>query len=220
MKIEKLTENKIRIILRDEDLQEKNIDLKTLMTPSSKSQELFLEMLSQAQKEVGFDTDGYRLLIEGFSSSEDSLVFTITKYKEKIEKNKLSPSQESKKLLIKRKTVSSQNPCSIYSFHQFDEFCDFCNYLNQNSSIHLRGLMENSCLYYWNNTYYLTLIGIHPNHKSIEQFYTAISEFATPVSSSKGLEAKIQEYGNKMIKRNAIYTGIKFFSTLIEKENP
>ena len=54
MKIEKLTENKIRIILKSEDFKDKNIDLHTIMTKTAESQGLFLEILNKAKKEVGF----------------------------------------------------------------------------------------------------------------------------------------------------------------------
>ncbi len=54
MKIEKLTENKIRIILDIQDLKEKNIDLHSFMSDSIESQDLFYDMLDKAEKEVRF----------------------------------------------------------------------------------------------------------------------------------------------------------------------
>lgn len=54
LKIEKLTENKIRIILDMQDLQEKNIDLHSFMSDSLESQDLFYDMLDRAEKEVRF----------------------------------------------------------------------------------------------------------------------------------------------------------------------
>lgn len=52
MKIEKIAENKIRIILDSHDLEEKNIDLHTFMSDSIESQDLFYDMLDKAEKEV------------------------------------------------------------------------------------------------------------------------------------------------------------------------
>lgn len=52
LKIEKLTENKIRIILDMQDLQEKNIDLHSFMSDSLESQDLFYDMLDKAEKEI------------------------------------------------------------------------------------------------------------------------------------------------------------------------
>ena len=67
MQIEKITENKIRIILNVQDLQEKNIDLHTFMSNSIESQDLFYEMLNKAEKEVGFETKDYKLMIEALA---------------------------------------------------------------------------------------------------------------------------------------------------------
>ena len=54
MRIEKLNENKIRIFLGIEDLREKNIDLHDFMSNSLESQDLFLDLLTKAEAEVGF----------------------------------------------------------------------------------------------------------------------------------------------------------------------
>ena len=64
MRIEKLNENKIRIFLGIEDLREKNIDLHDFMSNSFESQDLFLDLLTKAEAEVGFKTNNYKLLIE------------------------------------------------------------------------------------------------------------------------------------------------------------
>ena len=80
MKIEKLTENKIRVIINSQDLKDNHIDLHTLMTKTLENQSLFFDMLSKAEQVVGFYTDGCRLLIEAFSFADDIFVFTITKY--------------------------------------------------------------------------------------------------------------------------------------------
>ena len=82
MKIEKLTENKIRVIINDEDLKQNHTDLHTIMTKSLENQGLFLNILSKAEKEVGFYTENCKLLIEAFSTPDDLFVFTITKYSE------------------------------------------------------------------------------------------------------------------------------------------
>ena len=78
MKIEKLTENKIRIILKQEDFIDKSISLRKLLLRPQDSNSLFLEILNKAKKEVDFNTDGYKLLIEAHSQGDDIFIFTIT----------------------------------------------------------------------------------------------------------------------------------------------
>ena len=80
MKIEKLTENKIRIIIKQEDMESNNIDLHKFVLKSIESQSLFLKILNQAKEELDFNVDGYKLLIETFSSSDDIFIFTILNF--------------------------------------------------------------------------------------------------------------------------------------------
>lgn len=54
MKFEKLTENKIRVILNNDDLNQNNVDLHSFMANSIESQDLFYMVLEKAEKEIRF----------------------------------------------------------------------------------------------------------------------------------------------------------------------
>lgn len=75
MKIEKLNENKIRITLNMEDLKERDIDYHSFMSNSIESQGIFLDMLSTAEKEVGFYTDDCRIMIEALALKDRTFCF-------------------------------------------------------------------------------------------------------------------------------------------------
>ena len=208
MKIEKLTENKIRVIISSEDLKNNNLDYKTIMEKPIESQKLFLEMLLKAEKEVGFYTEGHKLLVEAFSSSDGLFVFTITKYIEKV------PTSPSKLKVIPKKKIKNVNPqskTSIYKFSSFEEFCEFCTYINTTTNIKSKQLAKNISLYLFNNTYYLILSNININNSQLHAFYSAISEFANLYSHSETFKTKLLEHGKAIMKRNAIETGIKYF---------
>ena len=200
MKIEKLTENKIRIIINSEDLAKNDTDIHSIMTKALETQGLFLEMLSRAEKEVGFNTDGCKLLIEAFSSPDDIFIFTITKYKENEIRKTPSSNAEKKKLLVKRKCVNIENESSIYSFKDFDEFCNFCCSLNNIDNFNIKNISKNISLYLYNNTYYLAISNINTKHKDIRKFYFLISEFGKLVTHSKNFEIKLLEHGKIIIK--------------------
>lgn len=68
MRIEKITENKIRITLNMQDLEEKHIDLHSFMSNSLESQDLFYDVLDKAEKEIGFQTKDYKLMIEAIAA--------------------------------------------------------------------------------------------------------------------------------------------------------
>lgn len=67
LQIERINENKIRITLSTQDLQDKNIDLHSFMSNSIESQDLFYDMLDKAEKDIGFETKDYKLMIEALA---------------------------------------------------------------------------------------------------------------------------------------------------------
>ncbi len=208
MKIEKLTENKIRVIINSEDLKNNNLDYQTIMEKPIESQKLFLEMLLRAEKEVGFYTEGCKLLVEAFSSSDGVFVFTITKY---IEKNTTPPNKLKVTPKKKIKNVNPKSTISIYKFSGFEEFCEFCIAFHNSTKIQSKQLAKNIALYLFNNSYYLILSNINTDYTYIHTFYSTISEFASLASHSETFKMKLLEHGKAIMKRNAIETGIKYF---------
>ena len=83
MKIEKLNDDKIRITLNMEDLREKDIDFHSFMSNSIKSQDLFLDILEEAEKKVGFITKDYKVRIEALAMNDGNFIFTVTRFSRK-----------------------------------------------------------------------------------------------------------------------------------------
>lgn len=209
MKIEKLTENKIRIILKREDFKDKTLDINQLFLTTPESHQLFLELLNRAEKEVDFDTTGHKLLIEASSENEDIFIFTITKY---IETN-INVKSKHKKALTIKKTSNIFNASSlIYQFSEFEDFCEFCDFANSNNCINIKKLYKNSVLYLYNNTYYLVIDGINLTNHSLLALHSNLLEFSSLTKYTKNFKFKLKEHGKIIIKNNAINTGMKYFS--------
>lgn len=209
MKIKKLTENKIQIILKNEDFKDKNVDIKNLLYSAPELNTLFIEILNIAKKEAHFDTDGHKLFIETNLDNNDTYIFTITKYLDNINTNL---SQKNKILKIKKKNQKNNCNCYIYKFNEFENFCDFCNFINKNKKIILNQIYKNSTLYLYNNTYYLVLDKINFNNNSLDILHSALLEFSNFLSSTQHFKYKLKEYGKIIIKNNAINTCIQYFS--------
>lgn len=204
MKIEKLTENKIRVILNSDELGFQDVNIHNLMTKSIETQAIFSDILKKAKKEVNFDTDGCKLLIETFSSLDDIFVLTITKYLP-------DSNYKRKKLIAKRKSFHPINQHIICRFENFDTFCEFCKTFKYLHNVNNGKLAQNIALYLWKNTYYLILRDVNRNYKNINLLYSTLSEFGKLLSFSNSFESKLLEHGEVIIKKNAIRTGIKFF---------
>lgn len=204
MKIEKLTENKIRVIIHSEELglNTKNINN---MQKAIEMQEVFLDILKKAEKEVNFQTDGCKLLIEAFSSSEDVLVFTITKYLPESDVKK-------KKLVAKRKsftpTVAGNLICQ---FDDFDTFCGFCNGVKCVHKTENAKFLKNTSLYLFKDVYYLVFKNTNISEKDKNFIYSTLSEFGKFVNYSDSFENKLLEHGKLIIKKNALDVGMNLF---------
>ena len=205
MKIEKITENKVRIILNLDDLKAKNIDLHALMSNSIESQHLFVDMLEEAEKAVGFYTKDCKIMIEALASSEGNFIFTITR---------VLPEEDAPKkrnVRIKRKTANTNFKKAIYQFSTFEEFCNFCAYIDNTKLKGLKGFAKNSSLYSYNDTYFLVISDINSSYPNLKGFYAAISEFAKGINQTPAFESRLMEYGKPIMKRNAIGRCTEYF---------
>lgn len=205
MNIEKLNDNKVRITLNMSDLESKKVDFHSFMSNSIESQELFLDMLEEAEKKVGFITDNYKIMVEAIALANGNFVFTITRALSE------SSPEKKKKLHIKRKVNSLNTNKSIYLFINFEDFCAFCNSLNFSTILNYKNFYENTSLYFYKNNYYLVFSNINANLSIAKNISYAISEFACFVNSSELFERKLKEHGNEIIKNNAIVTCLKHF---------
>lgn len=205
MKIEKLTDNKIRVIMNFKDIE---LDKHDFFENIIDSQSLFVDILEKAEKEVDFHTEGCKLLIEAFSTFEDVIVFTITKFS--VNDNNLSTNNKKKKVIVKRKTNTPLLNNAIYEFDNFDSFCDFCKSITNILDVHTEKIAKKVLLYNYNNKFYLILKDINYNNKNTKRIFNTLSEFAKIQNFSNNFEFKLLEHGNLFVKNNAILKGIKY----------
>lgn len=80
MRMERLSQDKIRIFLTFDDLSERGIQKEDLWREIPKVHELFSEMMDQAYNELGFDATG-PLAVEVFAMPAQGMVVVVTKGK-------------------------------------------------------------------------------------------------------------------------------------------
>lgn len=205
MRFEKLSENKIRITLDINDLNENDIDYQSFMSNSTDAQKLFLDMLDKAEKEIGFTTKDYKVMVEALATNDGNFILTITR--DTVEEDQF----RKKNLRIRRKNVQLKNTQAIYSFSSFDDFCTFCTFINSSVLNKLDTFSKNFSLYTYNNLYFLVINNINLDFPYLKTFYSTISEFGKFVNDSNLFENKLMEHGRLIIKDKAIKTCIKHF---------
>lgn len=201
MQFEKINEDKIRIIFNIQDLKEKNINYHDFMANSITSQTIFLDMLNQAEKEIGFVTNNYQLMIEALASSDGSFVLTVTRSKESKEKGV-------RKLKAKPKLLSLKDPLPtlIYKFNNFDDFYDLCNFITEEHTSKLSKTFSKAILYSYNNDIYL-LLKTSPKAeiKEVKYIISLVNEFSNNlVQTSEIFQNKLTEYGKVIVKNNCL----------------
>jgi len=193
LKIEKLTENKLKITLSIDDLEERNINLHSFMYNSPESQDLFWELIQQAEKECGFNVDDSIVYVEASTSGGGNFTLLVTKaneaasISEKISKPKKLTNKNFK---LKRKNTPLKHESTIYIFESFDDICEFCNLCDVT-------ILHSNKLYSMNEKYYL---------KTDYMPYNMILDHANIEKNSALLEAKLNEYGKVVIEEEALQT--------------
>lgn len=194
-------ENKIRITLDMNDLAEKHIDFHEFMSNPINSQSFFLDVLDQAEKEIGFITKDCQIKLEALATSSGNFVLTVTRILPSTNTDSLK-----RKVKVKRKSTSNIkcNNCAIFAFDTFDDFYDYGVSLTSNLSKKIEDLIENTKLYLYNNTYYLIIDKLPDNLEFVKLFSSSLLEFGKFVSDSNTYKNKILECGEMVIKKNAI----------------
>ena len=199
MKIEKLNENKIKITFNIDDLEGKNIDLYSFMHNTPETQDLFWDILNEAEKECGFNVDNSMIYVEASTSGAGNFVLIVTKTNEKPNSTltqAINNTFKKKNFKLKRKAPAINLEENIYMFETFDDICDFVKIINIKNA-------DNDSLYTMNNKYYL---------KSSKMPFNCILEYASILKSPKFVESKLKEYGNILIEENALQTIYKYFN--------
>ncbi len=209
MKIEKLTDDKLKITLSIDDLEERNINLHSFMYNSPESQDLFWELLQQAQKECNFNVDDSMIYVEASTSGAGNFTLLVTKTNEEVPSpttiEKLSKQKKITKgnFRLKRKTASLKEKFTIYIFDSFDDICDFCQHYDTQ-------ILHNNKLFRMEDCYFLKTDYIP---------YNGILEYATIANNPYLLEAKLNEYGKLILEENALQTIAAAFTKKKTKRN-
>ena len=131
MQIKKINNNKLKVILSSNDLNNKNIDIDSFLSNSIESQDLFFEILDLAEEKYDFNIENNKAIIETVSLDNNLFVLTITKFKNDL-------------------TCTYPNLSKLYCFENIDDFFNMYNYLTN----------YNYTLYKFLNNYFLIIYNI------------------------------------------------------------
>lgn len=201
MKIEKVSDNVIKVTISLNDLKERNIDFNSLNYNSPAAQELFWDMMEQAEAEFGFNVSDSQLLIEPTPDNKEGFIITITKMDEdgdfesihKYIKNRYKKTD----VKVKKKGRRILSTVLIYGFANFDDLCVLCKQLKSCYS-------GESTVYRCNSTYYLIMTRNSFTGNNPKAFDTLLNEYGNKINNIAFFEGYLDEYGTKIAEYNAI----------------
>lgn len=205
MRFEKMSNDKIKITLSNEDLIKKDIDFHSFMSNPVSSQDLFIDMLKEAEKEIGFVTKDYSLKIEAFAIPNDKFIILVTRSLPSIES---VPNTFKKKIHIKRRKQNFNSEQAIYLFNSLDDFCYYIDFLKTNN-INIKNIAKSIILYNYKYKYYLVFDNINSNFENLKHFFSSITEFGSYLTNSDLFVRKLVESGNIVVKNTTFKNFIK-----------
>ena len=142
MQIKKINNDKLKIILSSNDLDEKNVDVDSFLANPIESQNLFFEILDLAEEKYDFDIEDNKAIIEAISLDNNIFILTITK--------------------ISTDCCTCNLKSKIYYFENINNLLNLYSFTNKNN-IHTPEIE----IYNFSNKYYLILNEENTNFENV-----------------------------------------------------
>ena len=184
MKIEKLSESKIKFTVSREDMERWGITVESLITDTPKARELFKILIKRAEDETGFYAKGSNIMIEAQPGKGDAIILFVTNLDMHL--------QSLGKGRLRAKAVQ-QSTHFIYEFENFDDLCEFAK---------LKNNIEKSSLYSFEKNYYLVLF---------ESCSAIINEYGKEMKKNEITLPYLKEHGKCIAEKDALITIEKYF---------
>lgn len=168
MKIKKISNDKLKIILSSNDLDEKNIDIDSFLANPIESQNLFFEILDLAEEKYDFDIENNRAIVEAISLDDNNIfILTITK--------------------LKTDNCTYNSSSKVYCFEDVNDLLNFYSVIKKNNI-----QIAKSNIYQLENKYYFSL---DEKNKDLENY---LLEFSYPIKNFSLFQDIFLEYGQKV----------------------
>jgi adapter protein MecA 1/2 len=195
MKIERLTQDKIRIFLTSDDLVERGIQKEDMWREIPRVHELFSEMMDQAYTELGFDATG-PLAVEVFSLPAQGMVVIVTKGKHRTDQGNtyLDDEDDLDEDIYEMEVMLEQSDIISYAFNDIEHVIS--------AAKSIRGILsEGGSLYHYKNKWILQWDPVEMEDKQYQGLIAILSEFGEATSIT---QAFLEEYGKTVISNEAI----------------
>ncbi|WP_129728114.1 genetic competence negative regulator [Ectobacillus funiculus] len=187
MRLERLNYNKIKIFLTFDDLLERGLTKEDLWQNAPKVQQLFRDMMHEANKELGFEADG-PIAVEVFSLQAQGMVVIVTK-----EHQEIGLDEDFSDDFIEMQVTLDESEDILYEFASFEDIISLAERLYPLG-------IENGKLYSFQNHFYL-LLEESATSLSHENLIAILAEFG---NSATITIYRLMEYGKELMAERAL----------------
>jgi Negative regulator of genetic competence, sporulation and motility len=195
MKIERLSQDKIRIFLTFDDLLERGIQKEDMWREIPKVHDLFSEMMEQAYSELGFDASG-PLAVEVFALPAQGMVVIVTRGKMNGQSDeRATDDEDTEDEIYEMEVTMEQSDIVMYSFRDFEDVINVCKQLQAAL------LTEDGRLYSYNGKWILAL---EPALIETARHNAVIALLAEYGEATSVTYAMLEEYGKIIMPSQAV----------------
>lgn len=186
MKITKISQNKIKILIPYDELYENNINYDEMLDFNDKTKSFFMNILEQAQSETKIDFENSQIVIEVYPYLDEGFAAIMTVNPMRLNRQKYRYLNYK----VKSKQDTVQKLC--YQFDSFETVLDCVRRINPDA-------IQESVLYQVNSVYILQVAV-----SGLQSEPDILKEYGRKLPSFQYLNGYAGEYGKVLIEHDAV----------------
>ncbi|WLR56521.1 genetic competence negative regulator [Mesobacillus subterraneus] len=192
MRLERLTNNKIKIFLTIDDLSDRGLTKEDIWKDSMKWHQLFHDMLEEASEEFDLDIIG-SVAVEIFSLHAQGMVMIVTMIEQDEDEEQFDDG------IIEMQVTVDGSEDILFEFKNVEDVIQLAKRL-------LDSGIEGGSLHFMNDHYYLLMNGIMPDETT--KTVSLMAEYGVPSILSIH---RLLEYGNEIMEERAVESLVHYF---------
>ncbi|MBQ9757434.1 MAG: adaptor protein MecA [Clostridia bacterium] len=204
MRIERLSENKIKIVVEAEDVRAWNVDLKNFTDHTPEAQNMFHHVLRLAERDLDFRVEKAQLMVETATADNNGFVLVVSKLENEKEfaEALVSAGKRIKQVEFKIRRRPGRQMLRIFRFGDFEALCSGVREIFQE-------YIGESRLMKYQGEFFLELSPA--DTFGLFKMENTLSEFAEKVKDPVIFKGVLGEHGLLMIEKNAVECIARYF---------
>ena len=198
-----ISSNKLKIIISDDELKGFDLTANMLDYGNTETKRMLWDLLCKAKRAVGFDPDGYRVLVQIYTEKNGGCEMFITKIVPSdasicdVFASSESDSYETDEEGDIYEDSDFQSTLVTFSMDSLGALCDACRRLSDSS------FSGKSSVYIFNSVFYLVLCFDQPYVAYSADGLSFLTEYGKQILSNE-LLMSLYEFGRPICKKSAV----------------